>query len=157
MTPAEAIAACLAAAAEAYQSAIKREDGFDDSFHDFDPTWPVDRLAAWFKKQDRAKFNYAVETFDDFIKGRLEPNPKAAARIAYLNAMPMLVSRGACKAFIACVAVGLQRKYLEPTEAKTLMYTAQLALAVHRPRARRLSTTPTTTSRHGFAAASAKS
>jgi hypothetical protein len=66
-------------------------------------------------------------------RGGIERAAKAQAFLAYL---PPLTNRANTKAFIACLAVGLQRKYLTPEEVKHLMYTAQLALQAYRPRTR---------------------
>ena len=62
---------------------------------------------------------------------------RCAASFAWQAAMPAPVDRATTKAFIACVAAGLQRRYIAPLEGKTLMYSAQLALAAYRPRERK--------------------
>jgi hypothetical protein len=62
---------------------------------------------------------------------------KASTAQAFLRSMPPLTTRANTKAFIACLATGLQRQYLMGTEVKMLMYTAQLALQAHQPRAKR--------------------
>lgn len=72
-------------------------------------------------------------------------NAAEAASAAYLAAMPPLVDRAHTTAYIACVAAGLGHRYISAQEAKSLMYSAQLALAAHRPRQRRRQTTPTPT------------
>ena len=71
--------------------------------------------------------------------------PAEAASAAFLAAMPPLVDRAHTTAYIACVAAGLGHRYIGALEAKSLMYSAQLALAAHRPRQRRRQTTPTPT------------
>lgn len=50
------------------------------------------------------------------------------ARIAYLGAMPRLTKRSNAQASIACIAVGVQQRYITGVEARTMLYTAQLAL-----------------------------
>ncbi len=70
----------------------------------------------------------------------------ASRSIAYMQALPPLTSRAATKAFIACLAVGLQRKLVTGEEVKLLMYTAQLALQAYQPRAKR---SPSPHPRHG--------
>ena len=72
-------------------------------------------------------------------------NAAEAASTAFLAAMPPLVDRAHTTAYIACVAAGLGHRYINALEAKSLMYSAQLALAAHRPRQRRRQTTPTPT------------
>lgn len=72
-------------------------------------------------------------------------SPQEAATEAFLCAMPPLVDRSHTTAFIACVAVGLQHRYLTALEGKSLMYSAQLALAAHRPRSARRYPPPTPT------------
>ena len=74
-----------------------------------------------------------------------QQSPAEAASAAFLCAMPPLVDRAHTTAYIACVAAGLGHRYISAIEAKSLMYSAQLALAAHRPRARRRRTTPTPT------------
>ena len=78
------------------------------------------------------------------LKGEvsLGQSPAEAASAAFLCAMPPLVSRAHTTAFIACVAAGLGHRYLNAVEAKSLMYSAQLALAAHRPRQARRHPTP---------------
>jgi hypothetical protein len=53
---------------------------------------------------------------------------EAAARLGFLGAMPRLTKRSNAQASIACVAVGVQRRYITGSEARTMLYTAQLAL-----------------------------
>ncbi len=57
--------------------------------------------------------------------------PVAAASEAFKRCMPQLTGRRRAQAFIACVAVGAQRKYLNKGEASSLLYTAQLALSAY--------------------------
>ena len=61
----------------------------------------------------------------------------ASRSIAFMQSLPPLTSRAMAKAFIACLAVGLQEGILKSEQTKTLMYTAQLALAAHRGRTRK--------------------
>lgn len=61
----------------------------------------------------------------------------AAKAQAFLKNIPPLTTRANTKAFIACLATGLQRQYLTGSEVKMLMYTAQLALQAHQPRSQR--------------------
>lgn len=44
--------------------------------------------------------------------------------------LPLLSSRPAVQVYIGCVAHGLARNYVTADEARTMMYSAQLALAV---------------------------
>ena len=62
---------------------------------------------------------------------------RCAASYAWQATMPAPVDRASTKAFIACVAAGLQRRYITPLDGKSLMYSAQLALAAYRPRERK--------------------
>jgi hypothetical protein len=62
---------------------------------------------------------------------------KAATAQAFLRMMPPLTNRANTKAFIACLATGLQRSYLTASEVKMLVYTAQLALQAFQPRAKK--------------------
>ncbi|MBT9332480.1 hypothetical protein [Paracidobacterium acidisoli] len=54
------------------------------------------------------------------------------AAAAWRCTLPLLSSRTAVQAFIACVAVGQQRGWIKPEESRSLMYTAQTALSVLR-------------------------
>jgi len=78
-------------------------------------------------------------------KGPGGRSPEEAATEGFLCAMPPLVDRAHTTAFIACVAIGLQHRYLTALEGKSLMYSAQLALAAHRPRQARRRPPPTPT------------
>jgi hypothetical protein len=95
------------------------------------------------------EYDAAAERYDNWMlrrflngaasKGQGNLN-KAATAQAFLQAMPPLTTRANTKAFIACLATGLQRQYMTGTEVKMLMYTAQLALQAHQPRAKRRTT-----------------
>jgi hypothetical protein len=88
----------------------------------------------------------AQEALDRLSHAPVEwQTPAEAASAAFLCAMPPLVDRSHTTAYIACVAAGLGHRYISALEAKSLMYSAQLALAAHRPRQRRHQTTPTPT------------
>lgn len=80
------------------------------------------------------------------LAGRKGSVSTASRSIAYMQALPPLTSRAAAKAFIACLAVGLQRKLVTGEDVKLLMYTAQLALQAYQPRAKR---SPSPSPRHG--------
>ncbi len=54
-----------------------------------------------------------------------------AGATAFRACMPKVTGRRNVQAYIACIAVGLQRKYVTGTESKALLYTAQLALAAY--------------------------
>jgi hypothetical protein len=54
-----------------------------------------------------------------------------AGAAAFRCCMPRLTGRRNTQAYIACVAAGLQRAYFTGSEAKALLYTAQLALSAH--------------------------
>jgi hypothetical protein len=112
-----AIYHCTKAAEEAYQAAMEPHEVEQ-------PEW--------------AK---ALMVSKQVVEGNKEDAHSAAA-LSFINNMPELTSRAACRAFIACVAVGLQRKYITAMESKTLLYSVQLALTVNRPRHRRERTTP---------------
>jgi len=51
-----------------------------------------------------------------------------AGRDAYNANLPPLSSRQTTKAYIACVAAGIRLGYIEPLEAKQMMYVAQVML-----------------------------
>jgi len=54
-----------------------------------------------------------------------------AAQAAWQACLPELTGRGEVRAYIACIAWGLHARILSADEAKTMLYTAQLALAAH--------------------------
>lgn len=56
---------------------------------------------------------------------------REAGEAAFRSCMPKLTGRRNTQAYIACVAAGVQRHYFTGSEAKALLYTAQLALAAH--------------------------
>ncbi len=56
-----------------------------------------------------------------------------AAANAFRNNMPHVTGRRNAQAYIACVAAGVQRHYIAGGEARSLLYTAQLALTAARP------------------------
>lgn len=62
----------------------------------------------------------------------LEQAAHQAASIAFRAALPLLTGRKNAAAYLACLAVGTQRCYLAPAEARNLLYTAQLALAAYK-------------------------
>ena len=67
-------------------------------------------------------------------KGKeLEASAHTAAAIAFRACMPHLTGRSKAQAYIACVAAGVQRRYICGAEARAMMYTAQLALSAARP------------------------
>jgi hypothetical protein len=64
----------------------------------------------------------------------------AAAAEAFLRAMPQLANRASTADYIACCAVAVHRRYITAERGKTMLYTAQLALAAHpsrRPKRKR--------------------
>lgn len=71
----------------------------------------------------------------------LEEQAAAAAAEAFKASMPMLTTRRATTAYIACTAVALQRGFVTAAEGRSLLYTAQLALTAHKSRPRRRSQT----------------
>ena len=56
---------------------------------------------------------------------------REAGATAFRSCMPKLTGRRNTQAYIACVAVGVQRGYFNGSEAKALLYTTQLALSAH--------------------------
>lgn len=102
----------------------------------------IEEKAAAMDEWAQYKFSQLMAS----LKGRKGSISAASRSIAYMQALPPLTSRAATKAFIACLAVGLQRKLINGEDVKTLMYTAQLALQAYQPRAKR---SPSPSPRHG--------
>jgi len=74
---------------------------------------------------------------DDFaelnkvIADQREEEIREAGEVAFRSCMPKLTGRRNTQAYIACVAAGVQKRYFSGSEAKALLYTAQLALTAH--------------------------
>ena len=103
-----------------------------------EPAWPKTNATI---EEKAASMDEWIEydtarVLHNVVHGRGTINGATQA-IVFLKSMPPLTSRAAAKAFIACLAVGLQEGILAENKVKTLMYTAQLALAAHRPRTRK--------------------
>jgi len=74
------------------------------------------------------------EEFPDLEKAiarQREDDIRDAGEAAFRSCMPKLTGRRNTQAYIACVAAGVQRRYFSGSEAKALLYTAQLALSAH--------------------------
>ena len=74
------------------------------------------------------------EEFPDLEKAiarQREEDIRDAGEAAFRSCMPKLTGRRNTQAYIACVAAGVQRRYFSGSEAKALLYTAQLALSAH--------------------------
>lgn len=54
-----------------------------------------------------------------------------AGAAAFAACMPKLTGRRNTQAYVACIAVGLQRRYFTGAETKAMLYTVQLALSAH--------------------------
>jgi hypothetical protein len=63
---------------------------------------------------------------------KLDAVAREAAKVAFRACMPLVTGRRNTQAYIACVAAGVQLKYIEAVEARSLLYTAQLALTAAR-------------------------
>jgi hypothetical protein len=63
----------------------------------------------------------------------LKQEAHGAATIAFRACMPHVTGRRNAQAYIACVAAGVQRRYITGADARALLYTAQLALSAARP------------------------
>jgi hypothetical protein len=72
----------------------------------------------------------AAQEAYDALEGENEQHRNAAAKEAYRACMPLLETKSATKAFIACVAQGVHYKFINPEEAKLLLYGAQVWLQV---------------------------
>jgi hypothetical protein len=75
---------------------------------------------------------YAQKAYEEAYAAAKEansPTASLAARQAWRNALPLLTSRTAIRAYIALVAVGRQRGYIDPDAARDMMWTAQTAIS----------------------------
>jgi small ligand-binding sensory domain FIST len=80
--------------------------------------------------------NFAIEAAQEAYeevkkeKHQTEYAAAQAAREAYRNCMPLLETKAAVKAFIACVAQGVHLEFISNEEAKLLLYGAQVWLQI---------------------------
>jgi hypothetical protein len=85
---------------------------------------------------------FAAKAYDDTAQAIIEAGGHLATsdepRRAWERCLPVLADRASIQAYIACVADGLARRYISPDRAKVLLYTAQLALAAHSERGKKL-------------------
>jgi hypothetical protein len=73
----------------------------------------------------------AQEAYDAVLKkGKSDHAANEAAKTAYRNCMPLLETKPAVKAFIACVAQGVHLDFINAEEAKLLLYGAQVWLQI---------------------------
>jgi len=119
---------CVRAAEEAYEAVIENPPVYV-SEHVPNPVelmlkkWKVERGEAEEPKQ--------------LLSGKpLIAAAHAAAAVAFQCCMPKVTGRRQTQAYIACIAVGVQRQYIPGKDAKSLLYTAQLALQAHPLRTR---------------------
>jgi hypothetical protein len=118
---------CVTAAEEA-EDTISEADGVDLP----SPTiLKLDRMMDKTKWPDIPQFANSEEYERWRAVQRPAVNAKEAAAMAYKLCMPKLTGRRATQAYIACVAAGVQRGYFSGIEAKSLLYTAQLALSAY--------------------------
>jgi len=131
---------CVRAAEEAYEAVIENP-----------PIAVSDRIRGPAEKmlEKWARDSGKPEPPPELMTGKaLIAAAHAAAAVAFMCCMPKVTGRRQTKAYIACIAVGVQRQYIAGKDAKPLLYTAQLALQAHPERTK----TPRQTRRNaGFA------
>lgn len=137
-TAAEWIELCIRTVVDAQREALAQKD-------DPEPPEPTEDMTH--DEFRAASDRHQMWVFRHVIRmtgGKRTGNRLAATAQAhaFLRYAPPLTTRANTKAFIACLAVGLQRQYLTGEQVKMLMYTAQLALMAHRPRSTRRYPTP---------------
>jgi hypothetical protein len=72
-----------------------------------------------------------AEAYDEALKEGCDHGEAAdAANRTWRCLLPLLSSRPAVQVYIGCVAHGLSRSYITAEEARVMMYSAQMALAV---------------------------
>jgi hypothetical protein len=126
-TPEAWVHFCCTAAEEAYQAAM------DDPI--LTPELHLDVMQQGKGESTPAFLLRTLEKepkpFEQLDVAAMEAAAHEAAGVAFRMCMPRLVGRRTTQAFIACVAVGVQRGYILGRDAKSLLYTAQLALSAH--------------------------
>ncbi len=70
-------------------------------------------------------------------KGLTATKALRMASVAYKLAMPKMDSLPTIRAAIACIAQGIQLEVFDGRDGSQLLYAAQVALSVHRPKARK--------------------
>ena len=70
-------------------------------------------------------------------KGLTATKALRMASVAYKLAMPKMDSLPAIKAAIACIAQGIQLEVFDGRDGSQLLYSAQVALSVHKPKVRK--------------------
>ena len=71
------------------------------------------------------------------VKGLTATKALRMASVAYKLAMPKMDSLPTIKAAIACIAQGIQLEVFDGRDGSQLLYAAQVALSIHRPKARK--------------------
>lgn len=77
--------------------------------------------------------NFAIDAAQeayDALKGKEEYDRHKAAAEAYRACMPLLETKQSVKAFIACVARGVDYSFIKGNEARLMLYGAQVWLQV---------------------------
>lgn len=120
---------CLKAADEAY--AVVMENPPDDDPREGSPAGNAYRYLEELKRE--LKGEEYVEPEKEKMQGKklIEAAHEAAAE-AFRACMPHVTGRLKSQAYIACVAAGVQRRYINGTEARAMLYTSQLALSAAR-------------------------
>jgi hypothetical protein len=115
---------CIRAAAEAYEAVIENP-----------PVYVSDRMpgpAELMLGKWAAEGKIGKREPPALLTGKpLIAAAHAAAAVAFQCCMPKVTGRRQTQAYIACIAVGVQRQYIAGKDAKSLLYTAQLALQAH--------------------------
>ena len=120
---------CLKAADEAY--AVVMENPPDDDPRGGSRAGSAYRYLEELKRE--LKGEEYVEPKREKLQGKeLIEVAHGAAAEAFRACMPHVTGRLKAQAYIACVAAGVQRRYINGAEARALLYTSQLALSAAR-------------------------
>lgn len=120
-TPEEWVRLCMTAADEAEAAAADEPESEGEG----------SAIIRGFLESTREPGHRPTSEIMGDVSGRRTIAMIEAGAAAFTACMPQLTGRRSAQAYIACVAVGLQRRYFTGGEAKAMLYTVQLALSAH--------------------------
>jgi hypothetical protein len=93
-----------------------------------------DRTSRILKAMQVAKDAWTNAHATAIAKGNGQNNALRMACVAYKLAMPKMDSLPAIRAYIACVAQGIQLEVFDGRDGSQLLYAAQVAISVTKPK-----------------------
>jgi len=99
--------------------------------------FPNDRTSRTDRALEHCKSEWSHAYQLAQTKGLTATKALRMASVAYKLAMPKMDSLPAIKAAIACIAQGIQLEVFDGRDGSQLLYAAQVALSVHKPKVRK--------------------